>query len=875
MRRSFPNSPQKIRNSSVVSGNGALGMGDRGAFSTIPINNGNPYTFQDYITRWRQYVLMYEMSWEARKIIRIPIEDALRKPWMAEDIPEQMAMGIMNKLEQMNFLNTLKKSMMLERLLGGSLTFMGLESDNDDPSKEYHPHEGARLAFCNSIPISRISRMNWNNDPLSEYYMRPDHYLINGESVHVSRCLVWDGEPLFNPNDFLLTNFLPNLAGFGPSKLATLWDDIVKAVGTRQAAYQLIQTNNSILMAVNDLQDLSGTKTGQAALRKLQDIANNISVYRAALIDGDKTTITQSAASFGSVPELIITYIQVLAAASDIPATRFLGQAPGGLNATGDSDLENYYNTIDAFQHQRIVPQLKRVYDIIGYQLYPNHWREARKKINFKFPPLWNESDKELADRTGSIVDNTLKLLDAGLMGDEKAIEELNMKNILSVKLDKDDIQIMDEFAGDADINPQEEIERLRKGSESGQQTKKTTVPISRPAFGKKPSNFGNSYDPEQVKKGLEVEREHLSMLEKDNRDDDTQLMEIVKAHLDEDEQYYTKLEKIENGKLDMWDIKWSSPDSGGSKRSMEGQYLADSKQDAESQWHKERSYLSYHECEQIVSIKKMGVLNTAQKRTQLENAFDLEPLPEPTDRQIEKGNYKKHHLRLHGLDISVENPQGSIRKGISPDGTPWESTLPAHYGYIKRTTGADGDHVDVYIGPHEDSELVFVVDQGDLGSGEFDEHKCVFGCLSSLQARELYLAGFSDGKGKDRLRAMTPMHVEQFKQWIGEGDTTKPFANSKDEGEFMKGMMNTLTALASKEQLQPIVNVMPASAPEVIVNSPDVYVQPPNVTVEAPNVDIRTQAPIVNVDKRKSNKKVKFERDADGNLLSAVVEEE
>src|SRR5262249_1106208 len=100
---------------------------------------------------------------------------------------------------------------------------------------------------------------------------------------------------------------------------------------------------------------------------------------------------------------------------------------------------------------------------------------------------------------------------------------------------------------------------------------------------------------------------------------------------------------------------------------------------------------------------------------------------------------------------------------------------MPAHYGYVKRTEGKDGDHVDVYLGPHKNAPMVYVVDQKNAETGQFDEHKALMGFGSEAQARATYLKGFSDGKGKDRLGPVTEMRVEQFKHWLENGDTTKP----------------------------------------------------------------------------------------------------
>ncbi len=70
----------------------------------------------------------------------------------------------------------------------------------------------------------------------------------------------------------------------------------------------------------------------------------------------------------------------------------------------------------------------------------------------------------------------------------------------------------------------------------------------------------------------------------------------------------------------------------------------------------------------------------------------------EPSEAQKAAGNYQKGHLKLRGLDITIENPKGSVRTGKGKDGAEWRSELPAAYGYVKRTTGRDGDNVDVLV---------------------------------------------------------------------------------------------------------------------------------------------------------------------------------
>ncbi|MGE6293047.1 LPD38 domain-containing protein [Aeromonas media] len=145
----------------------------------------------------------------------------------------------------------------------------------------------------------------------------------------------------------------------------------------------------------------------------------------------------------------------------------------------------------------------------------------------------------------------------------------------------------------------------------------------------------------------------------------------------------------------------------------------------------------------------------------------------EPTKAQKETGNYKKGHLKLQGLDIALENPRGSIRSGTNRDGKEWQSTMAHDYGYIKRTMGADGDHVDVFIGDQPDSEMVYVVDQVDPSTGKFDEHKVMMGFADEQAARAGYLGNYEEGW--QGLGAIKAMPVDAFKRWVKEGDTKSP----------------------------------------------------------------------------------------------------
>ena len=155
--------------------------------------------------------------------------------------------------------------------------------------------------------------------------------------------------------------------------------------------------------------------------------------------------------------------------------------------------------------------------------------------------------------------------------------------------------------------------------------------------------------------------------------------------------------------------------------------------------------------------------------------AAEQETNTEPTEAQKEAGNYKKGHVKIDGYDVTIENPKGSVRRGIDASGKQWEQEMQNTYGYIRGTEGVDGDHIDVFFSEDPSQGDVFVVDQVNK-DGSFDEHKVMYGFPDIESARKAYLSNYEDGW--QGLGAITPVSKEEFKKWIDSSHRkTKPFA--------------------------------------------------------------------------------------------------
>ena len=151
-----------------------------------------------------------------------------------------------------------------------------------------------------------------------------------------------------------------------------------------------------------------------------------------------------------------------------------------------------------------------------------------------------------------------------------------------------------------------------------------------------------------------------------------------------------------------------------------------------------------------------------------------------PTEAQKEAGNYKKGHVQVGTFDITIEQPQGSVRKGTDADGKQWESKMNNTYGYIRGAVGVDGDHIDVFLSNDIDGwngRKVFVVDQYNP-DGSFDEHKVMLGFNDVDEAKSDYLANYESGWENGRRIDVSTVNLEDFEKWIASSKRkTKAFS--------------------------------------------------------------------------------------------------
>ncbi len=169
--------------------------------------------------------------------------------------------------------------------------------------------------------------------------------------------------------------------------------------------------------------------------------------------------------------------------------------------------------------------------------------------------------------------------------------------------------------------------------------------------------------------------------------------------------------------------------------------------------------------------------------------------LDAPSKAQKEAGNYKMAHINFMGMDITIENPKGSSRRG---------KKQTEHYGYIRLTESKDGDQLDVFINPNiqqDYSGRVWIIDQMEQDTGQFDEHKVMIGYKNQLAAVRAYKRNYDKGW---KVGPVTEVSMRDFQDWTRLKDGNAPARLTRPaSGDAFFGEQSRMSGRASKGKTQ------------------------------------------------------------------------
>lgn len=326
------------------------------------------------------------------------------------------------KLEQLRAQDVFHEAVELAGYEGGALVFLdtGAKGETLAEPLNVSPHSGelrpgSPLRLVAVDPVN-VFPSDYNSlDPLADDYFRPTSWWVLGRKVHASRLLRVVG----NEVPVLLRpayNFL------GIPQAQILWDYALHFQDCRAAAARLL---TKFSLTVFKTQMFNGIQFGSAEASQLDSriryLVQNMSNDGVLAVDKESEDVIKVETPLGGVTDIVRQALEFLAAVNRTPAVKLLGISPSGFNATGESDIRNYYDHIRSMQEKMLRGPLKKLLDCL--QLVGTGGIDPT--IRFDFLPLSEEDRSALATMQKTRADTVAVYLDRGVISQEEARKAL------------------------------------------------------------------------------------------------------------------------------------------------------------------------------------------------------------------------------------------------------------------------------------------------------------------------------------------------------------------------------------------------------------------------------------------------------------------
>lgn len=345
------------------------------------------------------------------------------------DLPPDLDRLMQDRLTQLGALTKLRDSWIWARLYGGgSGVFVGAD-DGRAPDQPLNEAGIRTIAFLNVVKRPQLTVKQRYEDLSSPHFGEPEIYTATpttssaatltsfqrgGIDIHASRMILFDGGMTAQ-----MTQQSPS--GWDDSVLQNGYAALQQTATAWQSVAHLMTDASQGVLKVANLVDLIASG-GQEALRtrvQMMDLAR--SVCRAILVDAERESFERVSTSFAGLPEVMDRLMMRVASAAEMPVTLLFGRSPAGLNATGESDIRGWYDVVADAQTDVLKPRLERLLRLMfAAKDSPTRGRVPDRWC-VEFNPLWQPTDKEVADTDKVKADTYVALVGAGIMTDVEA----------------------------------------------------------------------------------------------------------------------------------------------------------------------------------------------------------------------------------------------------------------------------------------------------------------------------------------------------------------------------------------------------------------------------------------------------------------------
>jgi phage-related protein (TIGR01555 family) len=388
----------------------------------------------------------YRGSWLSKKIVNAVADDMTRE-WrhvVFDDDDGESQFAIEQAEKRFALKGKINESLRWARLYGGALLIIGTRDKDLSKPLNVQAIRKGDLRYLHVMDRWRVSPAgSLCMDLDSPNFGMPEYYMLAESSVrvHHSRVLRFNGQKL--PYFAWRSN-----AMWDDSELQHVLDSLTNCdTATRGIATMLFEANVDVVKA-EGLADVLARKDGEAILTKRFQIAGMLKSFnRMLLLDGTESYEKKSN-SFANLDKIVQQFMVDVSGAADIPMTRLFGQAAGGLNATGDNDVRNYYDMVSGKQETEVRPQLEYLDEVLvrstlGFM--PDDYR-------FDFNSLWQVSDTEQATIEKTRAERDVAYLNAGVVTEGVVARDLKERGTYR-NLTDEDVELAEELSKPMD-NP-------------------------------------------------------------------------------------------------------------------------------------------------------------------------------------------------------------------------------------------------------------------------------------------------------------------------------------------------------------------------------------------------------------------------------------
>ena len=359
----------------------------------------------------RKLEAMYRGDFLARKVVDVPVRDVIR-PWRSwQATPEQIT-AIEGAEKHFALRAELGRALIWARLYGGSVMIIGAGSpDPRAPLNAASVSKGG-LRYLRALPRKLIGVTEVDLDPASAGFGAPKMYTLQTSArgqieVHPSRVVRFVGAPR--------PDLDTNNEGWGDSILQVVYDAVHNAALAMAGTSELVHEAKVDIIKIKNLGAMLSSDAGtKVLLERFGNAARLKSINNTLLLDGEDEH-TREQANFAGLPDVIRVFLEIVSAAADIPVTRLLGTSAKGLNATGEGDTRNYYDFLDGWRVENLGP----AFDVLDELLWRHALGSVPADAYYEFNPLWQMSEKELAELAKTKADVAKVLSSLGWLPEE------------------------------------------------------------------------------------------------------------------------------------------------------------------------------------------------------------------------------------------------------------------------------------------------------------------------------------------------------------------------------------------------------------------------------------------------------------------------